>query len=78
MAQQSGGGQGFPLGADLMDGVGALLAALGLVGIFAGGGPAMMLPQPLGSWALLVLGGALMAVSLPRIFRHARERAEQG
>lgn len=78
MAQQGSGGQGFPLGAYLMDGIGALLAALGLVGIFAGGGPAMMLPQPWGSWALLVLGGALMAASLPRIFRHARERAEQG
>ncbi len=77
MAQHSSGGQGFPLGAYLMDGAGALLAALGLVGIFADGGPAMMLPQPLGSWALLALGLVLMGASLPRIFRHARERSEQ-
>ena len=76
MAQQGSGDQGFPVGAYLMDGIGALMAALGLVGIFADGGPAMMLPQPLGSWGLLVVGVVLMGASMPRIFRHARERSE--
>ena len=76
MAEREGQAR-FPVAAYALDMAGALLAALGLVGLFSNGaGPAGMLPQPLGSWLLLILGVVLMGLSLPAIFRHARARAE--